>query len=225
MPILIDKVRISNYRSLHKVEIDLAPVTLLIGANNSGKTSFLRALNLALGIGPKRVATEDFYIKKDEVNNKGKEILLDVRIIPVDQKNNRSKSFDDAWREKQFVLLVSIDENDNEFFAFRTKVTYDIMKGEHVIDRFKIKEWKDESNWEQQRHSEELKQFFDAFPLFFIDAQRDIIQDLRDRNSYFGKLVGNIKIKDELVKEIEGKIKAINEGIVASSDELELLKQ
>lgn len=42
MNITIQKVRIHNFRSIRKLEVDLTPLTLLVGANNSGKTSFLR---------------------------------------------------------------------------------------------------------------------------------------------------------------------------------------
>lgn len=225
MSILIDKVRICNFRSLKNSKIDLSPVTLLIGANNSGKTSFLRALNMVLGVGFRRIVREDFYIDHDDDVGKEKEIIIDIRIIPIDKDYKRLESFDDSWREKQFGELISIDKDDKEFFAFRTKIFYSFVKGDYVTKRYKIKEWEEEPDWEKQKHLEELKQYFDGFPLFFIDAQRDIIQDLRDRNSYFGRLVSKIKVDDELLKEIEGKIKEINENIVANSDELEFLKQ
>ena len=55
MGILIEKVRIKNFRSLKEVEVSLTPLTLLVGSNNSGKTSFLKVLNLALGIERKNV--------------------------------------------------------------------------------------------------------------------------------------------------------------------------
>ena len=50
MSILIDRVKISNFRSLRHVEVVLSPVTVLVGMNNSGKASFLKALHLALGV-------------------------------------------------------------------------------------------------------------------------------------------------------------------------------
>ena len=50
MDILIDKIRIKNFRALKDIEINLKPVTILVGANNSGKTTLLRALNSVLGI-------------------------------------------------------------------------------------------------------------------------------------------------------------------------------
>ena len=39
MSILIDKVRIKNFRSLRNVEVNLQPVTLLVGANNADRKS------------------------------------------------------------------------------------------------------------------------------------------------------------------------------------------
>ncbi|HLC16010.1 MAG TPA: AAA family ATPase, partial [Thermodesulfovibrionia bacterium] len=225
MHILIDKVRILNYRSIKKCSVDLTQVTVLIGANNSGKTSLLRALNLALGVGVKRVSKEDFYIGTEGNNNEETEIIVDVRLIPVDTSGQRLNEFDQAWRERQFGELINIDEHDKEYFAFRTKIKYDLLKGDYLIKKYKVKDWKDEPDWENQKHEEDLKQSFDGFPLFFIDAQRDIIQDLRDRSSYFGRLINKIKIDERLIKEIEEKIKAINDSIVNESDELAFLRK
>lgn len=44
---VIDNVEIHNFRGLRHVHVALAPLTVLIGPNNSGKTSFLRAIELA----------------------------------------------------------------------------------------------------------------------------------------------------------------------------------
>ena len=63
MPILIDTVRIANFRSLRNIEVSLTPVTVLVGMNNSGKTSFLKALNLALGGDRRLVGQDDFFVE------------------------------------------------------------------------------------------------------------------------------------------------------------------
>ena len=54
----------------------------------------------------------------------------------------------------------------------------------------------------------------EAIPLFFIDAQRDIQIDLKDRSSYLGKLTERLEIKDAQIKEIEGRLNKINSDIV-----------
>jgi putative ATP-dependent endonuclease of OLD family len=42
--IAVTEVRVSNFRSLANIEVRLSDLTVLIGANNAGKTSFLDAL-------------------------------------------------------------------------------------------------------------------------------------------------------------------------------------
>ena len=44
---MIENVKIHNYRGLRSVNVSLAPLTVLIGPNNSGKTSFLCAIEHA----------------------------------------------------------------------------------------------------------------------------------------------------------------------------------
>jgi predicted ATPase len=41
---MITKVRIQNYKALHDVTLELTPIHVLIGPNDSGKTSVLEAI-------------------------------------------------------------------------------------------------------------------------------------------------------------------------------------
>ena len=47
--IMIKKIALRNFRGIAKGEIDLEPLTILVGPNNSGKTTILEALLLAHG--------------------------------------------------------------------------------------------------------------------------------------------------------------------------------
>jgi len=44
---MITKLSIKNFRGIEKGELELAPLTILLGGNNSGKSSILEALFLA----------------------------------------------------------------------------------------------------------------------------------------------------------------------------------
>ena len=44
---MIEKLKLTNFRGIKEGEIELAPVTILLGANNSGKSTILEALFLA----------------------------------------------------------------------------------------------------------------------------------------------------------------------------------
>lgn len=45
----IRRIHIENYRSIEDLELEFSSVNALVGANNSGKSNILRALNLVLG--------------------------------------------------------------------------------------------------------------------------------------------------------------------------------
>ncbi|MBK7665816.1 MAG: AAA family ATPase [Sterolibacteriaceae bacterium] len=49
--IAIVAARVRDFRSLANIEVELNDLTVLIGANNAGKTSFLDALFAAIGAG------------------------------------------------------------------------------------------------------------------------------------------------------------------------------
>ncbi len=61
----VRRLDISNFRGINSATIDFSGHTVLIGPNNSGKTTVLEALDLALGpdrtIGPDSVDEHDFF--------------------------------------------------------------------------------------------------------------------------------------------------------------------
>jgi putative ATP-dependent endonuclease of OLD family len=62
MNITLKEVRIWNFRSIKAVQVTLDPdVTVLVGANNTGKTNFLKALQIALGTKLRFVSQGYFY--------------------------------------------------------------------------------------------------------------------------------------------------------------------
>ena len=47
MNILIDTIRVAGFRGIKNIEVSLPRITVLIGTNNSDKTSLIKALQLA----------------------------------------------------------------------------------------------------------------------------------------------------------------------------------
>jgi putative ATP-dependent endonuclease of OLD family len=224
MGILVEKVRISNFRSLKNIEINLAPLTLLVGANNAGKTSLLKAINLCLGVDRRHILKEDFNLSPDD-DGREKKIKIDIRIIPVDDKGKRENDFNAVWRDTVFGDLINVDKEDRQYVAFRTEASFSPTKNDYEIKRFRINNWKEEKNdWENVNYDDALKTSFQSIPLFFIDAQRDILEDLRSRSSYLGRLISKIKIQGDKIKELEERIRELNDDIVGNSEILSHLK-
>lgn len=74
MSIQIKTVRVSGFRGIENIEVSLEQVTVLTGMNNSGKTSFLKAIQLALG-NRQFVTQDDFFIKGVKTADK---IIIDI---------------------------------------------------------------------------------------------------------------------------------------------------
>ena len=64
--IRIVEVRVRNFRSLRSIDLTLARLTVLIGPNNSGKTSFLESLFAAMGAGRRVLNRDDIFISPEE---------------------------------------------------------------------------------------------------------------------------------------------------------------
>jgi len=61
MQILIRTIRVFGFRGLQNIELELEEITVLTGMNNSGKTSILKALQIALG-NKQFISQDDFHI-------------------------------------------------------------------------------------------------------------------------------------------------------------------
>ena len=64
--------RVRDFRSLANIEVDLGDLTVLIGANNAGKTSFLDALFAAIGAGRKSLGADDVRLAAGESGRHGR---------------------------------------------------------------------------------------------------------------------------------------------------------
>ncbi len=221
MGIFIDRVKIANFRAIKRLEVSLSPFTVLVGTNNSGKTTFLRALHLALGEGRKTVSKEDFHIDKGVP---AEEIVIDIRIVPIDDKYVRTENFGDPWFPGLFVESQIRNEGDREYIAFRTRIASDTRKsGGYSFERVNLKQWDDSSDWPDKNQEGDKTQFLEPIPLYFIDAQRDILQDLREKGSFLGRLSSRIHFDKKKIAEIEKLLADLNSNIVNESEVLKHL--
>lgn len=213
MEIRIHKVRVKNFRSLQKIETTLEEVTLLLGANNSGKTSFLRALTIALTSDRKFISKDDLFIDKDGKTPENR-IEVDIEINPVG-----NKEFSTEWAQV-FGEDIQFNIQNEEFFAYKTIVDFSKQQKEAQIKRYVIKDW----NTGKVDENDEITANILKLPLFFIDAQRDLQEDLKFAQSYFGRLASQIEYNDTEKGELEAALAKLNKKSVEKSTVLKHLK-
>ncbi len=223
MSILVKKVRIYGFRGLENFEIDLEETTVLTGMNNSGKTSFLKALQLVFGQ-RNFISQDDFYIKE---NISCSRIVVDILIIPVNDSFNQIDDFTVDW-EILFTTDRIKSNGISNFVPLRTIITLDPIKNSFKSAQFVLKDWppfiNDEKYWYDIDNGNKTLFNFDEIPFFYVDAQRDILEDTKLKNSYLGKMLARVEYSAEQIKEIEDSIKELNESAVNGSDILQNLK-
>lgn len=225
MSILIKTVRIAGFRGLKNIEVELEQTTVLTGMNNSGKTSFLKALQLALG-NRLFLSQDDFYIQGNQISAK---IVVDLLLIPIDENGEQSAEFSEDWELLLTTNRIRTDDSGNSFVASRTTITFDPIKNSYKTQQAILQAWPDfesenKTSWFESENGKEMSFRFDEIPFFYMDAQRDILEDIKLKSSYLGKMVSKIEYSKDAVKEIEAQIKVLNETAVSSSDILTTIK-
>lgn len=220
--VLVDILRIAGFRGIQNLEITFAPMTVLIGVNNSGKTTVLKALGLALGDYGRYITDEDFFIGDDE--KKATEIMVDVRIVPATPDGQRANVFDTNW-QTEFGDKIKAEANGDQYVAVRTRVSPNEIKGGFQINRATMEKWPDTTAWLTEKIKlTKLMSKFESLPFFSIDAQRDIHQELRDKSSFIGKVLAGVDYDEKEIANLEKMIEGINKEAVDKSKELQRLK-
>ena len=216
--LLIKKVRISNYRSLKNIEVELAPTTVLMGTNNSGKTAFLSALNLALGAGRKNVSKYDIFSSPSDLTDSKREAIIDICIVPTDSSGTEIDKFNDEWMRIFADDIVFNSDATKQSFLFRTKIVLDDLN-EYSCKHFSLNKW--ETPPEKETSNSFNLKILDCLRSFFVDAHRDILSDLQNANSYWGKLSRNIDFEEDTKNELEKKIEDLSNELINGSSLLQ----
>jgi putative ATP-dependent endonuclease of OLD family len=221
--IQIVEVRVRNFRSLKQIDVKLDQLTVLIGENNSGKTSFLEAISTAIGSGRRAISPEDVYLAPSEKKvPKDRIVTIDILIKPVDHQGQITEKFPEFW-VGLWRTGISQDDQDNDFVGLRTQMKWDTTKGEYDTEQKFLQDWQPEpNNWDKSNVKEiassvTLKQI-EPLSLYLMDAKRDIQDEMYTRNSFWHKLVSEPGITDEKIEILEDKLAELNDNITESSE-------
>ena len=218
MSLLINTVRISNFRGISDVEVGLLRTTVLFGGNNAGKTSIIKAIQLALGDYSRFLSNEDFHITVDDTSQA--KITVDLRIVPVG-----GGEIPEEWYEIFEDNIQSLPDGE-QFVAIRTTAEPDVIKGGYKVERYYLNEWPEPVNWPLAtvKSTNKITKRFESLPFISVDAQRDIHAELKDKMSFINRILSEIKYSEAEVTDIETKIAELNALTVETSAPLQKLR-
>lgn len=126
----ITSARIINFRSLNNCEVELSNYTAFVGLNDSGKSNFLRALNLFFNgetdSNQKLSFSHDYCQTAKKLAGKAKEIRIELELAPPQNyADNSPVVWTKIYRaESTFPYTQTFIRKDGQDFAKSSRVDY-----------------------------------------------------------------------------------------------------
>ncbi|MCK6407419.1 MAG: AAA family ATPase [Rhodocyclaceae bacterium] len=229
--IKITDVRVSNFRTLKNVEVPLGDLTILLGANNAGKTSFLDAFYAAIGAGRKILGQDDVHLEGAEaLPPKDRVVTVDVRIRPLGDDGNIALAFPGGsfWTSLWGTgIQQELDGDYAEFAGIRTTLAWSIPKGDYNLERRFLKEWRPFADWLSAPVDEKSRlnaAQIEPLALHYIDAKRDLEDDIRKQGSFWRRMTEDLGLSAADVETFEKALSDLNHELVGKSGILKHLK-
>lgn len=221
------EVRISNFRSLRDVVVPLDNLTVLVGANNAGKTSFLDAIYAAIGAGRRLLGKEDIHLPVGEIDiPKDRKAVIDLLFRPTTSDAELTDVFPGGsfWTNLWGTNIAQ--DLTGDFVGLRTCLQWNPVHAEYRVERRFLKEWKDPKEWLSSSEGERISGVhIEPISLYYIDAQRDLDEDLRTRGSFWRRLTDELGLTEADVATFETLLSELNQKIVNKSEVLKHLRE
>lgn len=214
------EARIRNFRSLRAVDIRFDELTVLIGENNSGKTSLLEALYAAIGAGRRVLTSDDLFLGIGEAKvPRERTIVIDLLFRPADPSGTLDEFPVGSYWLELWGTGISQDADDNDFMAIRTKMAWNTGKAEYETKRQFLAEWSSAADLDAANTvpGAVATAQLEPIALYLLDAKRDIQDELQSRSSFWHKLVSDPGLPEKTVAKIERILSKLNASIVDGS--------
>ena len=218
----ITSIRIGNFRGIRNLEMELGRVTVVIGENNSGKTSVLDALKLCLrDLGPRRRSVFnglDFHLADNQSEPSSADpITIEVRF---------SELRDGEWDDKLVGRLsragiLQIDEEGRHDVRLRVTCAYDRTSRDFSHQSVFLDLKGDPLSRASTRALTVLQ---DEIRYYYLTALRDAARHFDAKGPFWRPFLRDSQLSQEKKTEIEEKLREVNELVVSSHASFEQVR-
>ena len=218
----LEQIDIANFRGIQHLSLKLDKTTVLIGENNTGKSTVLDALQTCLSRSLTRrggiFSEYDYHLpEKDSQPIDSDAIEITLRFV---------EQSDGEWPDEVVQILgdaVQIDEDDRQSVILRVQSKYDDSTEDFVTDwDFLDLAGNELINVKAPRNIIELQRLV---PVFYLAALRDSAQEFRPHSQFWGPFVRSLKINPDLREELEEELSKLNQRVLGAHESFGAIKE
>jgi putative ATP-dependent endonuclease of OLD family len=219
--VILKTLCIENFRGITKLDLELDRTTVLIGENNTGKTSILEALHTCMNRGLSRRAMPfleyDFHLATKDADP------ADASPLVLTLTFEESKK--DEWADEivqAFPNAMQTLDDDRQRLTFRVNAKYDKTTRDFAVEwSFLDRDGNALPTAKQPKLVIDLQAFV---PVFLLSAVRDASQHFHAKSSLWEPFTRNPEITDEKREEIEKQIEQINQSVLDTHKPFDVVK-
>ena len=207
----LTRLAIQNFRGIADLTLHLDQTTVLIGENNTGKTSVLEALHTCMSRGLTRRATPfteyDFHL----ANNAAEPSSAPPLVITLTFEESK----EDEWLpeiDQAFDKAVQILDDSRKQLNFRVTSRFDAATRDFAV------EWtfldKDGSPLPTAKQPKLVTDLQSLAPVFLLGAVRDASHHFHAKSPFWSPFTKNPQIDDDTRKDLETQIETLNQAIL-----------
>lgn len=195
----IKHIRIENFRSIKRAEVELSRTTVLIGPNNAGKSAVLEAIRIALtrrwGQRGTGFTEYDVHLCDTRVDPKvGDPVVIEVEL----QEDEPGE-----WPEDLVNELEDITQTDpfsgRSSILMRVSCSWDAGE-ESYVPRWEFLNVERKPLAGRGARAINLQEFFQFLPVFYLEALRDASSEFTAKSQFWGRLLKTVQIPEGLEK-------------------------
>ena len=210
----ITTVRIQNFRGIRSLDLELGRVAVLIGENNTGKTSVLDALKLCLrDLGPRRRVVFDpldFHLPDSGAEPSSAD--------PIQIEVTFSDRPDEEWDDELVGRLnrarvLQVDDEGRNHVRLRVTCQYDQATREFAQD-WSFLDLKGDTL--SRTRPGALTRLQEEVRYFYLTALRDATRHFDAKGPFWRPFLKDSQLSPDKKAEIEEKLQQVNDLVVSS---------
>ncbi|NTU50077.1 MAG: DUF2813 domain-containing protein [Desulfobulbaceae bacterium] len=208
------EIKIERFRGIRSLQLPLDGLTVLIGENNTGKSTVLEAIRLVLtrGFGSRgggRLSEYDFHLENKNATPQTSQPIKITLHFAEEQENE--------WPDtiiQQMNEVVQLDVNGLSHIWLQ-------IKGSFNSDSKSFETTWDFLNSSETelilKNSTPINLISRFVPLFFLSALRDASQEFGQRGQFWSGFLKSIQLPDEQREKIEQMLQTVNTSIISAN--------